>query len=118
MGRAERRRLERKNRIEDRKDKVLMSRADIAAMKADITKTVTDNFSSYSTEAMLTCFALANHRLYGHGWKRTMRTLAYIDELMGAIIDDEKTVQDYIKELEEEVHFKVDAGFTGFSSRR
>lgn len=110
MGRAERRRLERRNRIEDRKTKILMRPEDIAAMKAKITEDVTENFGSYSTEALMTCFALANHRLYGHGWKRTMRTLQYIDEMMGPIADGTKTVHDLRKELEDEVGFKVDAG--------
>ena len=110
MGRAERRRQERRNRIEDRKTKILMRPEDIAAMKAKITEDVTENFGSYSTEALMTCFALVNHRLYGHGWKRTMRTLEEIDKMMGPIADGTKTVHDLKKELEEEVGFKVDAG--------
>ena len=110
MGRAERRRLERKNRLEDRKTKILMRPEDIKAMKEKITADVTENFGSYRTEAMLTCFALVNHRLYGHGWKRTMKTLAAIDEMMGPIADGTKTVHDLRKELEDEVGFKVDAG--------
>ena len=110
MGRQERRRLERKNRIEDRKSKLLMTRADVAAIKAKITEDVCSNFGSYTTEAMMTCFALANHRLYGHGWKRTMKTLQYIDELMGPISDGTKTMEDYKEELEEELGFKIDAG--------
>lgn len=89
-----------------------MTPADIAAMKAKITEDVTENFGAYSTEALMTCFALANHRLYKHGWQRTMRTLQYIDELMGPIADGTKTVQDLKKELEDEVGFKVDAGTT------
>lgn len=110
MGRAERRKLERKNRLEDRKTKILMRPEDIAAMKAKITEDVTENFGAYSTEAMLTCFALANHRLYKHGLTRTMRTLAYIDKLMEPISDGTKTVHDLRKELEEEVGVKIDAG--------
>lgn len=110
MGRQERRRLERKNRLEDRKTKILMRPEDIRAMKAKITEDVTENFGAYSTEAILTCFALANHRLYGHGWKRTMRTLQAIDEMMGPIADGTKTVQELKKELEDEVGFKIDAG--------
>lgn len=110
MGREERRRLERRNRIQDRKTKILMRPADIAAMKEKITADVTENFGSYSTEAMMTCFALVNHRLYGHGWKRTMRTLEEIDKMMGPIADGTKTVHDLRRELEEEVGFKVDAG--------
>lgn len=112
MGRAERRKLERKNRIEDRKTKILMRPEDVRAIKEKITKDVCENFGSYTTEAMMTCFALANHRLWGHGWKRTMKTLQYIDELMGPINDGTKTMEEYKEELEEELRVKVDAGLT------
>lgn len=97
MGRAEKRRLERRSRIENRKDKVLMSRQDIAEMKKDVFQKV-DNFR---IEALMTCFALANHRLYGHGPKRIMRSLNLIDELMCDIYDDKATIDDYKKELED-----------------
>lgn len=97
MGRVEQRRLERRNRIEGRKGKVLMSRQDIAKMKEEISKTA----SEYNVEALMTCFALAEHRLYGFGQKRILRTLSYIDELMGPIIEGTKTIEDYKKELEE-----------------
>lgn len=97
MGRAEKRRLERRSRIENRKDKVLMSRQDIADMKKDVFQKV-DNFR---IEALMTCFALANHRLYGHGSKRIMRSLNLIDELMCDIYDDKATIDDYKKELED-----------------
>ena len=97
MGRAEKRRLERRSRIENRKDKVLMSRQDIAEMKKDVFQKV-DNFR---IEALMTCFALANHRLYGHGAKRIMRSLNLIDELMCDIYDDKATIDDYKKELED-----------------
>ena len=98
MGRAERRRMERNNRIEERKGKILMSPHDINEMKRNIAQDVTD----FKIETLMTCFALANHRLYGHGATRTMRTLQYIDELMGPIATGEKTVDDYKRELEEE----------------
>lgn len=97
MGRAEKRRAERRNRIEDRKGKVLMSRRDINEMK----RKLSDDISGYSTEALMTCFALAEHKLYGYGLKRLMRTLQYIDDLMGPIIREEATIEDYKKELEE-----------------
>lgn len=98
MGRAERRQLERRNRIQDRKDKVLLSRQDIAEMKRDVYRNV-DNFR---IEALMTCFALANRRLYGHGPKRIMRSLNLIDELMCDIYDDKATIDDYKKELEDD----------------
>lgn len=74
-----------------------MSRQDIAKMKEEISKTA----SEYNVEALMTCFALAEHRLYGFGQKRILRTLSYIDELMGPIIEGTKTIEDYKKELEE-----------------
>lgn len=66
-------------------------------MKEEISKTA----SEYNVEALMTCFALAEHRLYGFGQKRILRTLSYIDELMGPIIEGTKTIEDYKKELEE-----------------
>ena len=105
MGRAERRLKERRNRIEQKKSSVTMSRDDIRKMKQDIS----DEVSAYSVEALMTCFALANHRLYKHGPKRTMKTLQYIDELMGHIVDGSATIEDFKKELEEETGVKVQA---------
>lgn len=103
MGRAERRRMERNKRIEDRKGKILMSPQDINQMKRNIVEDVAD----FKVEALMTCFALANHRLYGHGAKRTMRTLAYIDELMGPISTGEKTIDEYKQELVDEVSVSI-----------
>lgn len=98
MGRRERRLIERKNRIEERKGKILVSREDLADIKRKITK----DASSFSVEALMTCFALAEHRKHGFGAKRIARSLEYIDELMEKIINDEVTIDDYIRELEEE----------------
>lgn len=98
MGRAERRRLERRNRIEDRKGKTYMSRDEINRLKEEIAATA----SEYNVENLMTCFALAEHRLYGFGQKRILRTLQYIDELMGPIADGTATIEDYKEELERE----------------
>lgn len=103
MGRAERRRMERNTRIEERKGKILMTQREINQMKRDIAEEATD----FKVEALLTCFALTNHRLYGHGSKRTMRTLQYLDDLMGYIISGEKTVEELKRELESEVRVAV-----------
>ena len=98
MGRAERRRLERKNRIEERRGKVLMSPQDIRELRENTLK----GYDEYKIEALTTCFALANRRLYGHGATRIMRSLNYIDELMGSVLDGAVTIEDYKKELEDE----------------
>ncbi len=98
MGRAERRRMERKNRIEERKDKILMTHKDINNLK----KKIIDDVADFKVETLMTCFALALHRVYGFGAKRILRLLQCIDDLMGAINTGEKTIDDYRKELEEE----------------
>ena len=99
MGRAERRRKERFDRLASRKDSVLMGKDELHAMR----KNIVDRTSKYDVEALMTCFALAEHRLYGFGPTRIMRSLEYIDKLMGDVLNDSKTMEDYKRELEEEV---------------
>ena len=98
MGRAEKRRTERARRINNRKGKLLMSHQELRerddSMRRDI--------SSYDVEALMTCFALAERRLYKFGQKRLTRTLGYINELMDDIIEDKATIEDYKKIIEEE----------------
>ena len=98
MGRAERRRAERRNRIEDRKNKVLLTREDINKMKEDITYEA----AGYHAEALMTCFALSLKRLYGFGPKRIGNVLEYIDGLMSGLLDDSASIEQYKKELENE----------------
>ena len=106
MGRAERRKKERRNRLAYNKETVRVSREDIRKLEDDVQQEIT----AYSTEALLTCFILANRRLYGHGATRSMRTLEYIDELMGAVIRDEATIEDYKKQVENEIGVVVKFG--------
>lgn len=103
MGRAERRRTERRNRIQNRKGKYLLSKADINQIK----QKKSDDVSAYNVEALMTCFALAERRLYGFGKKRIFRTLQYIDDLMGAVLTDEATIDDYKKELQQEARVVI-----------
>lgn len=98
MGRAERRRAERANRIEERKGKILMSKQDLGKMQDSIRQDI----SNFNVEAILTCLALALYRKFKFGPKRIMRVLNYIDELMGGIVDDIYTVDDYKQQLKEE----------------
>lgn len=98
MGRAERRRRERMERIENKKNEVVLTRQDIAKMKSDISQRV----SAFSTESLMTCFALAEHRLHGHGYKRILKTINYVDELMNDILTGDALMEDYTKQLEEE----------------
>lgn len=98
MGRAERRRAERWERIENRKEKILLDRSDITEIK----RKASHETSRYDTEALMACFALTEHRLYGFGTKRIMRSLQYINDLMNNILTGDAVMEDYIKELEKE----------------
>ena len=98
MGRAERRRSERNKRIQERKDKLLVSRKEIAGMKEDIANDV----SEHNVETLMTCFALAAYRLHGFKYKRILRLLSFIDDLMSDILDGSATIEDYMQELENE----------------
>lgn len=103
MGRAERRRLERRKRIEANKDKIRLSWDDIHAMKSK----VREETFQYDAVSLLTCFALAEHYLYGFGQKRIMRSLNYINDLMESISNGNATIEDYVKKLEEETGVSI-----------
>lgn len=99
MGRAERRRAERQERIDYNKHKVVMTREEVGKLKNDLM----EDISKYNVDALMTCFGLAEHRLYGFGHKRILRTLQYIDDLMSAVNAGETTIEQYKEELKEEV---------------
>ena len=98
MGRAERRRAERKNRIESRKGKVLLSYGEINEIK----RIASNDGSAYGVEALMTCYALSLRRLYKFGRKRISRSLKYINDLMDDILEDRATIEDYKQILENE----------------
>lgn len=56
----------------------------------------------------MTCYALAEHRLYGFGATRATRTLKYVDDLMGDILEDRTTLEQLKKELKEEVGILIE----------
>lgn len=97
MGRAERRRAERRDRIEERKGKILVSPAELNRVKRDIAYKA----SCSNNEYLMTCFALALHRLYGFEAEEIGEALRCIDGFMTDILNDTSTMDDYIKELEE-----------------
>lgn len=99
MGRKERRYIQRQQRIEERKGKMLLSKDDVQEIADDVRK--------MNVEDLMTCFALAERRLYGFGKKRILRTLQYVDELMEPIISGECTLDDYKKIIEDEAHIRI-----------
>ena len=100
MGRAERRRLERENRL-------LYSREKSVKMLRSIKKKVSDASSENTVDILMTCFALAEHRLYGYGKKRCIKTLQYVDELMGGLSHDTATLEEYKQQLVDEVGLTI-----------
>lgn len=94
MGRAERRRAERNECIKNRKGKLIVSRQYL--------KVVRETVSRDNVKLLMTCFALAERRLYGYGHKRITRTLRCVDGMMGEICDGSKTIDDFINELKSE----------------
>lgn len=99
MGRAERRKKERNDRLERRKNSILMSREELNQVK--------NRISSFSTEYLMTCFALAEHRIHGFDGDKIAETLTYVDELMGEILTGEKCMNDHILALAEETGIEV-----------
>lgn len=103
MGRAERRRQERLQKLEEKRNSVTLNKEDLREIKEKISAEAAKS----DVEILMTCFALAEHRLYGFGQKRILKSLQYIDALMGDILSDSKTIDDYRRELEEEAHVVV-----------
>ena len=105
MGRAERRKAERRERIESRKGKILISREDLNEIKKDITHEA----AGYNTEALMTCFALVLSR-QGFDADHIGECIVGINLLMDAILDGEVAMEDYIKELEDDTGIIIKCG--------
>lgn len=97
MGRVERRRAERNKRIEERKGKLLVSPKELSEIKQKLSYEA----AGYSTESLMTCFALSLHH-FGMDSDQIAECIVHINSLMDAILNDECTMEDYKKELEEQ----------------
>ena len=90
MGRAER-------RLTAKREK--QTRTDV--------KRAVNNTRNFDIEALLTCFALAEHKVYGFGRKRILRSMKYVSELMDDILTDKATIDDYQRILEEKAKVRI-----------
>lgn len=104
MGRKDRRLAEKRGRKESRRGKKAYSRAEIGKIKDDAKQQVLE----YNVEALFTCFALAQNRLFGHDVDQISQTLEYIDGLMGEVLEDKITIEELKKELEEETGVRIE----------
>lgn len=98
MNRAERRKAERNN-----KNKISLTREELNSIKEHIS----DEASIASVDILMTCFALAEHRMYGFGKKRIKKSIDYIDELVEGIVNGDCTIEDYKKELKDEADVTI-----------
>lgn len=98
MNRAERRKAERNNN-----NKISMTIEELNSIKEHIS----DETSIASVDILMTCFALAEHRMHGFGKKRIKKSIDYIDELIEGIVNGESTIEDYKKELKEETDVTI-----------
>ena len=68
----------------------------------EMRETLKDGITKYNVDALMTCFALAERRLYKFGPTRIFRSLQYIDDLMGDVLNGSATIEGYKRELKEE----------------
>lgn len=74
-------------------------------MKEDITERV----SAFSTEALLTCFALSLRKNHGFGYQRIFRDLQSVEDMMADILDGKLYIEDLKDKLREETGIVIKA---------
>lgn len=89
MNRAERRRLEKQNRVR--------------GIKKMIVDDIVQETENQRVEAMLTCFALAMHEEYGFGKERCLRALRRVDSYMGTWVKDHESLKLLQQKVKDEV---------------
>jgi hypothetical protein len=99
MGRSLRRKLIRQERIEDKKNRISVTRDELKKLRDDI--------SNYNVDSILTCVALAELELYGFGKTRILRTLNKMDEIFGDIASGKSTIDDLKKRLIEKTSIVI-----------
>jgi hypothetical protein len=100
MNRAERRKIERK---EKHGKGVTLSKNELNSIKEQIS----DRASITTVDILMVCFALAEHRVHKFGKKRIKKTIDYIDSLVEMIVNGEATIEDYKRELKEETNVTI-----------
>ncbi len=103
MGRAERRRLERSQRIEDRKGRVALRPDEIREIK----RRTAHEISTFDVEVLLTCFAQVLRDQYQWGHKRIFRALTAVDETFGRVLRGELSVADMQQRLEDDAGIRI-----------
>jgi hypothetical protein len=103
MGRAERRLAERLNRLNARWDEVSLKRTELDSLQ----NRIASETSTYSVEALMTCYVLALHNVFGFDKEKSMQALTEVDRLMGLVNSDRLTVEDLKQQCEEQTGIRV-----------
>ena len=103
MGRAERRRREREQRILDRKGKISIRPDELKKMERETARKI----ATFDVECLLTCFAYSLRRNHKWGYKRIFRTLNSVDVMFGQILDGTLNVNDLKQQLVDETGIKI-----------
>ena len=94
MGRAERRKQARNN-------KVSLSRSKLEELRFNTAM----QSSKFCVEALMSCFALAMHRIHGYSDDDIETDVNYIKSLMDDVLSGKTTIENYKQELEDETGF-------------
>lgn len=97
MGRADRRRKERQDRIETRNGKFLLAKDDIRQMEQNII----DDITKQDVAILMTSFALALKRIDNFDAEECNVHLQYVDQLFADFLNGKATLDDYRNELAE-----------------
>ncbi len=103
MGRAERRRQERQQRILTKRGNLSISPYELRQIK----RKAVDDIAAFDVEILHTCFAVVLHEEFGFGYQRIMRALSAVDRKFGLILHNELTADELAKNLEDTVGLKV-----------
>lgn len=101
MGRAERRKASR----EERQNELLQMKS--KAYARNVEQKIKNETRQQDIDFLMTCFALAEHRIHGFGRKRITKTVEYVCSLMDDILEDKATIDDYKRILEEKAKVRL-----------
>ena len=96
MGRAERRKREREDRIYENQQSVKMTKEEYKNIQDQVAK----DASIFAVEALMTCFATVLHEDFGFGFTRIDRAICSIDEMFGKVLDGEVSIPEMKEKLE------------------
>ena len=103
MGRAERRRQERQDRIFTKRGNISLSPYELRQIK----RQAVDDIATFDVELLQTCFAMVLYEEFGFDFEKIHQGLSAIDKKFGQILSGEMTADGLAKELEEKTGIEV-----------